>query len=555
MLNKLTENAKELINNNKLQEAENLLLGLEDKYSIFELARIRKIQGRNKEAEQLYLKSLSMPSEIKSHIDSDINIELGRLYGEFGKLEEAKARYEKGADRVSLENNIYRELGEFYLYTRSAFKFKEAAECFEKAIKLFPNDIRTSLDLAVAYRVINKDDQASKILNGLLARKEVKTDKFLYNKVLNQYEILMGKEYLESKPREIRATITTKCNIGCRYCSVWRNPNWELPEERIEDVMNHFPYLEDMQWLGGEAFLYDGFEEILEEGSRYDRLHQTIMTNGLLLNERILEKIAKGNVSLIIAIDAGKKETYEYLRRGGNWDKLCRNLELIKEVGQRTNKKIETTFNAVLSKTNYKEMFDMLEMAHKYDFNRIRFMSILGDSDENIWLNKDVEAIKYIKETIPFVEARARDYNIFAETDKLQFGRYKDINLNVVKDGKITDIVAKVKKCEKKSYYCVFPWTEVVIDSKGLMRMCPNCNDWLAENSSIAEFWNCEGMQLYRKKLTQSHFCYGGIDIQPVNNNTRIAGPNDLAYPCYNIQDPCHGEWDPGRQCLMPRWP
>ena len=64
----LMDKAKGLISENKLQEAENILLGQEDKYSIFELARIRKIQGRNREAEKLYLKSLSMTSEIKRKV-------------------------------------------------------------------------------------------------------------------------------------------------------------------------------------------------------------------------------------------------------------------------------------------------------------------------------------------------------------------------------------------------------------------------------------------------------------------------------------------------------
>ncbi len=87
------------------------------------------------------------------------------------------------------------------------------------------------------------------------------------------------------------------------------------------------------------------------------------------------------------------------------------------------------------------------------------------------------------------------------------------------------------------------------------MRMCPNCNDWLAENSSIEEFWNCEGMQTYRNKLSQSHSCYGGMDIQIDRSKVIKAGPNDLAYPCYNIQDPCHPDYDSGRDCLMPKWP
>lgn len=525
MLNQqVLENAKNLINNNKLQDAEKILSDLNDKYSVFELARIRKIQGRYREAEKLYLKSLSMRSDIKSYIDSDINIELGRIYGRFGKIEEAKQSYEKGTDRISLENNIYREMGEIYLKDRSGTTYyKEAEECFEKAIKLFPNDIKTNLYLAIVYRILNKDSQASKIFNKLLAEKEVKSNKFLYNQVLNQYEILMRKEYLESKPREIRVTITNKCNIGCRYCDIWKVPNWELPKNRMNEIIESFPYLEAIQWLGGETFLYKGFDEILEEGAKYDTLHQTILTNGLLLNENLLEKIAKANISLLIAIDAAKKETYEYLRRGSSWDKLCKNLELIKEVNKKTNKKIYTIFNAVISKSNYKEMLDMVEMANKYDFSEIRFMSILGDSDENMILQQNMEILNYIGNTFPLVVQRAKEYNIKMNgKGKNDFTDIIDVNVNFVKNKQYSHMM----KNENGLMECVHPWKQVIIDSRGPMRMCVNSNDWLADstNQSIHDFWNCEGMQYYRKKFGELYSCAGLL--------TFYAGPNDLARTC-----------------------
>ena len=115
MIQNKTEKAKELINQGNLIDAENILKGIENKYSIFELAKIRKIQGRYREAEQLYLKSLSMTSNIKSDIDTNINIELARIYTSFGNIEKAKNLYEKSLkNKISLVNNIYRELGEAY---------------------------------------------------------------------------------------------------------------------------------------------------------------------------------------------------------------------------------------------------------------------------------------------------------------------------------------------------------------------------------------------------------------------------------------------------------
>ncbi len=406
-------------------------------------------------------------------------------------------------DRISLENNIYRELGE--LYSRM-MKNEIAKDYLEKAVKMFPDDYKAESTLALIYMRMGRTDLSKEIFNKLLAKKEIKNNKFVYNQILNRYEILMKKEYLESNPREMRVTITNKCNIGCRYCDIWKVPDWKLSDERMKEIMNYFPYLENMYWLGGETFLYKGFEEILEEGSKYDTLNQTILTNGLLLNEKILEKISKANISLIIAIDAGKKETYEYLRRGSSWEKLCKNLELIKEVGQKTNKTIKTTFNAVISKSNYKEMFEMVEMAHKYDFNEIRFMQILGNSDENIFLNRDMDALNYIRETIPYLEQKVKDYNMKIEQRIFSKNKmnYKDINVNFVKNNKYN-----LLKTDRKIMECVTPWTQIVIDSKGPMRPCVNCNDWLGDSSkqTIKEFWNSDSMQFYRKKFGEMYSC------------------------------------------------
>ncbi len=514
----LTEKAKIFINSGNLKEAESILLGLQDKYSVFELAKIRKIQGRNREAEQLYLRSLSMSSTMKSHIDSDINIELGRIYASFGRVEEAKRRYEKGIDRISLDKNLYRELGELYL---NAKNYEEAEMYLQKALTFFPDDIVTNLGLAIVYKLLEKEDLAKKIFLKLLSIKELKSNKFMYNRVLNEYEILMRKEYLESKPREIRATITNKCNIGCRYCDIWKCSDWQQSAERMKEVVDNFPYMDNVYWLGGETFLYKGFEDILEEGSKFSTLKQTIFTNGLLLNERILEKLAKGNIKLYIAIDAGKKETYEYLRRGASWDKLCSNLALIKEVRSKTGKNIDTVYNVVVSKTNYKELFDVVELAKKYEFSRIRLMPILGNwKEENIFSSRDIEALNYIKEITPLIESKSKEYGIILENNlPTQEGKsYKDLNLKFVKDGKY-DVV----KTTGNVMRCVVPWKLVVLDSKGPMRACANSNDWLGDSrkQTISEFWNSENMQMFRRHFGNMYACTGD------NLN---AGPNDIAF-------------------------
>ncbi len=54
-----TDLAKGLINSNKLEEAERILLGLKDKYSVFELARLRQISGKRYRGREIIFKNSS----------------------------------------------------------------------------------------------------------------------------------------------------------------------------------------------------------------------------------------------------------------------------------------------------------------------------------------------------------------------------------------------------------------------------------------------------------------------------------------------------------------
>lgn len=514
-----TELAKGLINSNKLKEAESILLGLEDKYSVFELARLRQIQGRDIDAEKLFLRTLQISPEIKGQIESDTNLELARIYARQKKVDLASKMFLKATDRINSERNIYKELGNLYM---QVMDYQKAEKSYERAMAMFPKDIDVALNLGITYRMLGKDEKAGRIFNGLLEIKEIKQDKFMYNKILNEYEILLKREYLESHPREIMNTITNRCNIGCRSCDIWKDGEWKQNENRMKEVVGLFPYLEQASWLGGETFLYKGFEDILEEGFRYKNMEQTILTNGLLLTKSSLEKMLKGRVILWVSIDAGKKETYEYLKRGASWDKLCKNLEMIKEAKKNSTSKMKTLYNAVISKSNYKEMPEMLEMAKKYDFDRIRFQPIFGSGEENIFLNGDMEAIRYIYDLLDLIKARAAEYEIEVVFDSLfptkEHPIYRDLNMKYVENNNYS-----VRKTSRKVVSCMMPWKRIVIDSKGTMRTCINSNDYLgdSEKETIENFWNNEGMQTYRR-------CFGKMMSCSGKYYKMIAGPEDI---------------------------
>ena len=364
------EQAKQLIQQNNFNEAEKILLNINDKYAVFELAKIKLIQGNDNEAEKLYKMVLSIDNTIYEAV-----LELARIYARQKRTDLATNFYNKYTEKITNNMDVYKEIGQLQ---ESLGNNIEAVTQIEKARDLSPKDISINFELGRAYREAGEDEKSAEIFKQMLEQDEIKNDKFLKNKALNEYEISKRKEVLESKPRAMIGMIMNKCNISCRICDIWSRPKWQEPDRILKEIVDLLPYMEDICWQGGEVFYMKEFNSMLAEGVKCKNLNQVIFTNGLLLDETNLGIIAKGNVELVLSIDGASKETYEYIRRGANFETLCKKLELIKEVRKSTGAKINTYYNPVICKTNYKEIVDMVEFAHKYDFTAITLNPIRG---------------------------------------------------------------------------------------------------------------------------------------------------------------------------------
>lgn len=506
------EEAKKLIRENKLKDAEKILSNIDDKYAVFELAKIKIIQGNDNEAEGLYKKVLQLDKNIH-----EADLELARIYHRQRRNELAMQFYNKFTDKIKNNVDVFKEIGRLY---EAMGNVDDALLNIDKAYQLAKDDITTNFELGIAYREAGRDFESANIFKQMLTDNRIKNDKFFHNKALNEYEISMRKEILESKPRAMIGMIMNKCNISCRICDIWREGVWQEPDRILKEIVELLPYMEDICWQGGEVFLMNGFEDMLSEGVKCKNLNQVIFTNGLLLNEKNLEIIAKGNVELVLSIDGATKESYEYIRRGASFEKLCKVLELIKEVRKSTGAKINTYYNPVICRTNYKEIEEMVEFGKKYDFTAITLNPIRGYPEENIFQPIDEKAFEYMRKTIPLAEAKAKEYGIrFNNWMPVDCGckeitfKHELINESVVKeDNKIEVSEKKNSEDNKKKInnrmICYAPWQRLLLDNMGQTRPYAMCTKWLGstEEFSLAELWNSKNMQIYRRKLAQNDF-------------------------------------------------
>lgn len=337
--------------------------------------------------------------------------------------------------------------------------------------------------------------------------KKYSYQEFIKNKELNEDEIKMGRVMLQSKPRMLMIVLTTRCNLECIMCSR-SNPRKDstLPYDTVKKIRSLFPYLETIDWQGGEVFLIDYFKDLFLEAKTYSNIDQSIVTNGLLIDEDWVRIFANSKVNLTFSIDAVTKETYEYIRKRAQFEHLLENLKMINKSNKRYNNSIQLHINTVVMRSNYKELDLFPEFCQRYGIKHLRLDFLRPEivPDEDIFINPDINALKYLQVELEKVERKCRELNIWFEyTFKPFISTIKSYCTDSA-GVKTFNGISKHNSTERK-LKCKLPWKKVYIDacSNGIVR--PDClcehNAGNIFDSPIEEIWNNAVMQLYRNKL------------------------------------------------------
>ncbi|HLD29610.1 MAG TPA: radical SAM protein [bacterium] len=501
------EKAKKLILSEALPAAESLLSGVLEKEpgnseARFELAKIFQIRGNDSLAEKGYGKVLEIDSSYYL-----ANLELARIYYRQRLLDQALAQYRIFTSHISAGPEVFRELGRL---CDDMGDPQAALGALETIVHSHPEDRELHLELGKIYREAGKDKESAGVFRKILALPGLEKDKFFYNKVLNELEITEKREFVESKLRAMIAMILDRCNIKCKICGIWKG-RWQVRDSVLREIRELFPYMEDICWQGGEVFMMKGFDDVLEEGTGYPNLKQVIFTNGLLLNEKILEKLRKGRVDLVFSIDGVTKEVYEHIRSGGSFEKLTRVLGMIREFRKQYGRKLKIYFNPVIMKTNYTQLDDFIEFARRYEFDSVTFCPIRGEfGDENIFDLRNEKALGYIRKNMPGVLKRAREYGVRLNNWlPVECGPKHEAAPGSVK--KISEPGPGKQGFQQKRdrMICYAPWQRLLLDCDGAVRPFAFCLKQFIGNTdtmSLAEIWNGEEIRRYRRKIAGGEY-------------------------------------------------
>lgn len=209
----------------------------------------------------------------------------------------------------------------------------------------------------------------------------------------------------------------TDCNISCQYCTVQHNArsygfHQNMLEETLTNCLNFLfktnNGLEHITLYGGEPLLHKNrlmqFFSYLEKLPKEKVPRIDIITNGIIIDQDIINQMKKWDVLVLVSLD-GQKKHHDMFRKDrngeGTYSKTILGIESYQNAG------IRVGISMVLGKHNYKDIGDICAyMKEKY--NIISIGITLPHMEPDVVFDRGFQEFLY------------NDYSILLEVCQLQ---------------------------------------------------------------------------------------------------------------------------------------
>ena len=192
-------------------------------------------------------------------------------------------------------------------------------------------------------------------------------------------EFTEGKSLLTAKPTWLHIEASALCNLNCIMCAQSNQKNETNSNDYISEVLDELlPVLTHLNWSGGEPLMQSAFKKFCSSytPSTNPYLSISLMTNGLLLDERIVSFLTQFKTATISVSVDGTQGVYESIRRGGSWSTLQRVVGMLSEAREAHQ---NFYFNCALTiqKANVTDLPNYLEWCISNKIPSV-FVAVLG---------------------------------------------------------------------------------------------------------------------------------------------------------------------------------
>jgi MoaA/NifB/PqqE/SkfB family radical SAM enzyme len=310
----------------------------------------------------------------------------------------------------------------------------------------------------------------------------------------------------------IRMDTINLCNLRCKMCYYSldykrKKEQMEVPLFRkIADQIFHktrFLYLS----CATEPLMNKQFSDFVQITGEYNVPFTSFCTNGQLLTEKVIQACLDADISeIIFSIDGATAETYEEIRRGGKWDRLGKNLDLLASMKREANKtKPAVRMNFTCMQTNINELPAMVDFAADRNATSLHVRHLLSYDDGSYREEAAYRAL---------FNARADEARRKAAIRRIQLFLPDLIPVTDASSKSCVTDGSKLRGPTEANPYCLLPWFQAIISWNGDYRVCSLHTLGNLREQTFEEIYNSPKMReirsamLWRKATSCSLNCH-----------------------------------------------
>ena len=298
--------------------------------------------------------------------------------------------------------------------------------------------------------------------------------------------------------------ITNGCNLRCTFCTRNNNKIVRMKTEELDLILGKIhKHIKALQLsCAWEYSIAKNAPEIIRTIGKYKIPSTTIYTNGNILTDDIAEALIDVRLNdFVVSIGEAKKETYEQLRRGGEFERVLANIRKLDDLKRKRKSRLpRICSNLTVVNSNIDELVDFVDLAHSLGIERIIGRHLIL----NKGLDMDKEKVRdnaRVNSILDSAEKRAADYGM-----SFSIPRYED---------------------EVKPKQCRAPWSQLYISSNGDVSVCPRIHRYAKLGNLLTDSFKSiiSGSALadLRRQFDERSFSNPVCDVCMDNLETELA--------------------------------
>jgi len=218
----------------------------------------------------------------------------------------------------------------------------------------------------------------------------------------------------------LQISLTYRCNLHCKMCSIagLLQEDEELSTQQLYSIIDQAASygINEILLTGGEPFLRNDIFELCRYIHKKG-LRSIITTNALLIDKNCAEKIAQSNVSHVhISID-GLRQTNDFFRGLGTFEKIEEALKQL-DYARKNIGNFSIGFACTVMDKNVHELSSLVKFADERGIDVINFQPLVKDN------------ANFLNNTLPLFWVSGKDIPVLAsQIETIKNTKYRHITV------------------------------------------------------------------------------------------------------------------------------